>query len=254
MNRLGRVWALFGHECQSLRRDPFPLVLIFFMPVALMFFFTPAYQGSSPFTGAAQAVPGMTVTFAFFAIAVLGLSIFREHGWQTWERLLASRLTRLELYAGKALVPLVLVASQVMVLTVVGVAFFGLIVRGSWLALLLVALAFAIALAMVGLMVVGLCRTWQQVNVIGNLCAVLLGGLGGGLVPVARLPGPARALSPLTPSYWGVSGIHGALAGGAGQWPDVGRSCGILLLYAAVSGAIAWYRLRRHERKVVVWA
>jgi hypothetical protein len=102
----------------ALRRDPFPLVLMFLMPLVLIHFFTPTYRagrvdGHPVTSGAGQSVPGMTATFAFFALAVVGLSVFREHDWRTWDRLRATPMRPLELYVGKALVPVLLVAGQV---------------------------------------------------------------------------------------------------------------------------------------------
>ena len=195
-----------------------------------------------------HTAPGMACLFGFFSIAIVGFAIFREHGWRTWPRLRAAGIGapraagRQARRAGRAR------AAQHVVLFGFGVAFLDFKVNGAWLAVALLALAFAAMILWRRARGGGGARTVQQLNAVTNLGTMVLGGLGGALVPVMELPevGPA------------------ARAGLAGQLGDGGlprrrsstapASATSLLPLAAMLGlpallaAIALWRLRSTRR------
>src|SRR6185295_6561976 len=93
---LVRVAAIAKRDLKVLRTDFFPVTVLIVLPFVLMPFLQPAFklalsvEGHHGATGAEQVIPGMAVTFGFFLVGNLSLGFYREHGWNTWERLRAS--------------------------------------------------------------------------------------------------------------------------------------------------------------------
>ena len=241
---LRRSLAIARHDLRLLRRDPFPAILLIGMPLVLMAFMRPAFRaalldaGYVGVNGAEQVVPGTTVMFAFFLVGNVGFAFFREHGWQTWERLRASEARPIEVMAGKAAGPLLTSALQLLVLFGLGTLLFGLDVRGSIPGLVLVAASLAICLVALGYAVTALCRSIMQMNAISNLGALLFAGLGGALTPISTLPGWARAVAPATPSYWAMRGFRAVILDGGGLG-SVTLPCAVLLTFAFGFGLVA---------------
>lgn len=258
MTSLLQVGAVARHELRVLRQDPAPLVLLVFMPLVLMAFLQSAFgpalvaEGHAGATGVEQAVPGMSVMFAFFLVGNVGFSFYREHGWATWERLRATAAPPATVMAGKVVVPIVLCLAQLGLLFIVGILLFGLQITGSHAGLAVVAVAFSCSLVALGVCVVGLTSTVMQMNVVANLGAMVLAGLGGALVPVVELPGWAQAVAPGVPSYWAMRGLQEAVLLPT-TLGDALLPAGMLLAFAAGFCALALWRFRFEESKTS-WA
>jgi ABC-2 type transport system permease protein len=236
-------------ELRLLRHDPVPAAVLVGMPLVLMTLLseamrsTLATEGYRGAAGSSQTVPGMACVFASFAIAVVGFAIFREHGWRTWPRLRAAGLSTRSLLLGKLAVPAGLVAAQHGVLFGFGVVFLDLSVSGSWVAVVLVAVCFAVLVLCAGLAAAAALSTIQQVNAVTNLGAMALGGLGGGFVPVAALPGWIEPVAPVSPVYWAMEGYRTAILDGGGVG-DVLGPLAVLLGFGALFAGVAVWRLR----------
>lgn len=251
-----RSWAIARHDLRILRSDPVFLVTMTVMPLIVMAFIKPAFGATTvPLAGAGvaangaeHAVPGVTVMFAFFLVGNVGFGVFREHGWNTWERLRASRATSAEVMAGKVVVPLLTLALQLAVLIGLGGLLFDLNVRGSMPAMIAVAAALALCLVCLGLLLLALARSILQLNAVSNLGTMLFAGLGGAIAPIAVLPGWARAVAPATPSYWAMRGFRDVIAGGG--FAQVALSIAVLLGFAAIFAVVAGLRFRFDDVKV----
>lgn len=258
MDVLLQAVAVARHEARVLRQDPSPLVLLVAMPVLLIAFMHSAFrtmlveEGFVGATGAEQAVPGMAVMFAFFLVGNVGFAFFREHGWGTWERLRAADVAPAAVVAGKVVVPLLSSLAQTSCLFALGVIVFDMRIAGSVAGLALVAFAFACCLVALGVCVVAVCRTIMQLNTLSNLGALVIAGLGGALMPVAALPGWARAIGPGVPSYWAMRGFQDAILTES-TLLDALLPAGLLLGFAALFTAVALLRFRFEETKTT-WA
>ena len=67
-----------------------------------------------------------------------------------------------------------------------------------------------------GLAAAAALSTIQQVNAVTNLGAMVLGGLGGGFVPVESLPDWIEPFAPISPVYWAMEGYRTAILDGGG--------------------------------------
>lgn len=258
MMSLWRSWAVARHDLRILRSDPVFLLSMTVMPLIVMAFIKPAFGATTiPLGGAAMdgevngaehAVPGVTVMFAFFLVGNVGFGVFREHGWNTWERLRASRAAPAEVMAGKVVVPLLTLALQLSVLIGLGGVLFDLDVRGSIAAMAVVAAALALCLVSLGLLLLAVARSIMQLNAVSNLGTMLFAGLGGAIAPIAVLPGWARAIAPGTPSYWAMRGFRDVIGGGG--FAEIALPVGVLLGFATGFAVLAGIRFRFDEVKV----
>ncbi len=247
--------AVTRQQLRLLKRDPWFLVIMFGMPIAIMPLMRKTVglslvaAGYPDASGAEQVVPGQMVLFGFFVAGSTAFALFREHGWRTWDRLRASPASPRGLLAGFGIPWIMIhVGFQAIVLGV-GMVFFGLdFDGGSPFAAALIVLAFSCCVVPIVLLAAATFRTVNQVQGIVNLGAMLLGGLGGGLVPVEQLPGWAEAVAPSTPQYWAMEG-HRSVFLEQGGLADVVGSAAVLFAIGGVAAALAVVRFRADETK-----
>lgn len=253
---LSRSRALIRHEMR-LQLSEWPnLLSMVLMPLVMIAFFKPLARlavapGHPGANGAEYSVPAMSTMFAFFLVAFIGFSFFVEHRWNTWERLRASPATNAEIMVGKVVPGVLLCLAQQFVLFGAGFLVFGLRVRGSIVGLLAIVLALAVALTAIGVLLAAIVKNEQQMNVIGNVGAMVLAGVSGALVPLSLLPGWARAVAPVAPQYWAMRGFRSVILDGAG-FGAVVLPVVVLLVLGAAAGTLALMRFRFDEPKVQV--
>jgi ABC-2 type transport system permease protein len=246
--------ALAVNELRLLRNDPVPAVVLVAMPIVLMVLLTPALslalaaEGHLGASGAEQSVPGMICVFSFFGVALVGFALFREHGWRTWVRLRAAGLSSASAVAGLLAVPAGLLAVQHVVLLATGVVFLDLEVTSSWWALIPISLTFIALVLTMGLAAAAVLGTIQQLNAVTNLGAMVLGGLGGGFVPVSTLPGWLQPLAPISPAYWAMRAYRAVLLEGQPRGAVL-TSVAVMAAVAVAFAGIAIARLRLDRPK-----
>jgi ABC-2 type transport system permease protein len=253
---MGAPSTIMRLDFRVMRRDPGPLIVLIGMPLVLMSFVRPMFEGVLRYegflhaNGAEQAVPGMATMFGFYLLTYVSIAIFREHGSNTWERLLATPARPLEILLGKVTPLFLLGLVQQFVLFTLGSLLFHLKVEGSLVALAMISVALVTCLVAMGLALASVCRTVQQVNAFGNLLTILLGGLGGSLAPTSLLPAWAAAIAPFTPGYWAMRGFRSVILNGVAE---VLPSVGVLFAFAVAFTVIAARRFDFSETKIF-WA
>jgi ABC-2 type transport system permease protein len=247
--------AVVKQQLRIIRRDPWFLFIMFFMPLVVMPLFKRTMglslqaSGYTSASGAEQVVPGQAVMFGFFVGGSAGFCLFREHGWQTWDRLRASSASSRALLIG-FMIPWVVILTvfQAALLSVGGLALGLRLNGGSPLAELAVMFAYSCCVVALIMLISSTLRTVNQVNAFQNVGAMAFAGLGGALVPLSQLPGWARAVGPFTPAYWAMRG-HNAVFLEAGGLGDVVVPVGVLLIAAVALMALATIRFRVDETK-----
>jgi ABC-2 type transport system permease protein len=255
MSSLRRVGVIIGHEFRLQWRDPLPLMILVVFPVITIAFLEPAMKpaliaaGYPHANGAEQVVPGQTVMSAFYLVSLITFSFFGEHAWLTWDRLRASAATSSEIVLGKSLPRVAAGIAQFLVVIGAGVLLFGLHIRGNAIALVPLILAFTLCLVLLGVATTAVCRTAQEANSFSFLGMVLFGAIGGAFVPLSYLPGWARAIAPVTPTYWVMRGLHSVILDGRSYG---GTALPALMLAAmgALFAIVALRRMRFDETKV----
>ncbi len=255
MNAARRVGVLVAHEVRLARRDPTAILVLIAFPVIMMAFLKPVFRpalvetGHAHANGAEQVVPGQAAMAAFFLVSMVTFAFFAEHGWSTWDRLRASAATSGEIVLGKSLPFVAIGLVQFAVVLGTGVAFFGLHIRGSVLALVPLLSAFVVSLVLLGVAVTALCKSAQQANAFGYSGMVIFGAIGGAFVPFALLPAWARTIAPVTPTSWVMRGLRAVVLDGRGLGAIAAPTL-VLLGMAALFAAVALRRLRFDEAKL----
>lgn len=246
--------AIARHEARILRADGVAMLSLILMPVVMIGFLKPVFRASTEGEfgggGGDYAVPAMTVLFAFFLTGFVGYQIFAEHRWNTWERLRASQARNAEIMIGKMLPALGLAAVQQTFLFGAGIVLFGMQVRGSLVGVLAIVASLSLCLVGLGVLLAAILKNEQQLNAIANLGAMVLGGLGGALVPLSALPDWARTVAPATPQYWAIRGFRDLILEGKGLDAAV-LPVIVLLGITAILGGLGLLRFRFDEPKVV---
>ena len=250
-----RSYAIIKHEFRVLRSDGASLLTLVLMPLVMIAFLKPmfgtALAGQFPgANGAEYAVPSLTVLFAFFGVSFVGFLFFSEHRFNTWERILASQARPAEIMVGKMIPTFLLSLTQQSLLLGAGVVLFGLRFRGSVLGAVAIIVTLSLCLTALGVLLAAVLRTEQQLNVFANLGAMVLGGIGGSLVPVALLPGWAQTIAPIAPHYWALKGFRAVTLEGRGFEAVLGP-IGVLASIALALGIVAMARFRFDEPKAV---
>jgi ABC-2 type transport system permease protein len=225
----------------------FPLILMAFLkPTFALALAEHGYPGAN---GAEQVVPGQAVINGFYIVGMTSFAFFAEYGWNTWDRLRASKATSLDIIVGKSLPLLAVSAAQFLVIFTIGVPVFDLHSRGPFIALVPLIAAFAICLVVLGVMITALCRTIQQVSAIAMGGLVLFGALGGALVPLEVLPGWARTIAPATPTYWVMRGFRSVILDGH-SFSAILLPCCVLAGMSLAFAAVSISRFRFADAKV----
>ena len=249
-----RVGVILAHELRLSLRDPLSLTILVMFPIITMAFLKPAFRaaleqsGYPHANGAEQVVPGQAVVGAFFIVSVTTFAFFAEFGWLTWDRLRASPATSLEIVLGKAIPRVAMVVTQLFVVLATGVLVFDLNIRGSALALVPLILVFSLTLVLLGVAVTAVCRSAQQANAFAYVGMVVFGAIGGALVPFSTLPGWARTIAPVTPTYWAMRGFRSVILDGAGMGAMV-KPIAALGAMGVLFALVALRRLRFDEAK-----
>lgn len=246
---------MLSHEFRLVAQDPLPVMILVVFPLVLMAFLKPTFRlallanGHAGANGAEQVIPGQAVANGFYIVGMTSFAFFAEHGWNTWDRLRASRATSTEIIIGKAIPRLVVSAVQFLAVFAIGTPLFGLHSRGPLLSLAPLVVAFATCLVTLGVMITALCRTIQQANAIAFGGLVLFGAIGGALVPLDTLPGWARGVAPATPTYWVMRGFRAVILTGDGL-SSLLLPMTVLLAMSATFLAISLARFNFSEQKI----
>jgi ABC-2 type transport system permease protein len=241
----GRMAMLVRHNFALLTGEPGPVISRLMQPLVLITLLRSLYVAAlardGVQAGTTQVVTGMLVMFSLLALSVVGTAILAERAWRTWDRLRATPARASEMLLGKAVPAFAMLALQQTVVIVFGVVVFGLHVRSAGLVAVAVS-CWALALLGIGATFGAVLRSQSELNVAYDIGGLLLSALGGAMVPLALLPGWARAIAPASPGYWAMSALHSALAG---QAAGTLRAAGVLLAVAAMMGTLAVWRISR---------
>lgn len=236
-------------------KDPWFILIMFGMPLVVMPLFRNVLaaslidSGFGDATGAELVVPGQMVLFGFFVGGSVGFSVYREHGWRTWDRLRSSAAQSRYLLLGFAAPWILIHVVYSAMLLLAGGLLVGLRLNGgSPVAVLIMLFAYSSCVIALILLATATFRTVNQLSGLQNVGAMLFGGLGGALVPFEALPRWAQFVSPLTPAYWAMRG-HRSVFLESGGVADVAPSAAVLFAAAVVLSVLATSRFRVDETK-----
>lgn len=250
-----RIAALTRAESLYARRLWVPLVVYLALPLVLMAFLQHAiglylisrYPNAN---GAEFVVPAQTILFGYMFTEHIGLWVFAEHSWRTWDRVRATPATTLEVLTAKAVHWGAYLVAQFAVLLIVGGVIFDLHVsRGSipaLVVLMLVTVVTALSFAFCG---IAICPSQAAYDAWTYGVSLVMAVLGGAITHVNLLPWWAHRVAPASPIYWSMRGARDLILG-EGGFGDIALPCAVLLAFAVAFSVVGWWRFDPSATKI----
>lgn len=152
---------------------------------------------------------GMILALSMIQVMMLAaLSISREREDGTFDMMLMSPLTPLEILIGKAIPPTIIAVGQGLVMFLICVLWFEIPFNGNFGALITVITIFSLCTVGIGLAISALANTAQQSIVMSFtlvLPSIILSGL---ITPRSAMPELIQYLALLNPYYYGLNALH----------------------------------------------
>jgi ABC-2 type transport system permease protein len=201
-----------------------------------------------------QSVPSWIVFAVFFIVLPIGNAFIAERNQGTFARLAGMNVSFGMIIMGKT-VPYFLVNQVQVAAMLAGGVWVVPLLGGSALTLgnspaglVLLSSSLSLCAIAMALLVAALGRTPEQASTVGGILNLLLGAMGGVMVPVFVMPPVLQALSNLSPMSWGLQGYLDLFLRGGGV-RDVLPEAALLLAGAAVLLGTAFAVLRRKARQ-----
>jgi ABC-2 type transport system permease protein len=178
---------------------------------------------ATPPTAVQQTVPAWLIFGMFFVVLPLSAIFITERQHGTLQRQLSLGLGHGTLLLGK-LLPFMAV-NQIQALVMLGVGVWLVPRFGGealtlpmhlWPPMAFMALALSFGAVAWALLVASVVRTTEQATVFGGVGNIILGALGGIMVPRFVMPAEMRALTNVSPMAWGLDGFHAVMLRGGG--------------------------------------
>lgn len=158
---------------------------------------------------------GMTFYFSIFSILLLMINLVEEKKMGTWNRLIFSPLSKTRIYMGQLLhyflVGLVQIGLAFMILRFV----LGISLGTNYVSMLAVTLSFVFAIVSLGLLIMGLVSSPQQLQVVIPIVTTSMAMIGGAFWPLEVVNNRILLfLAELMPIKHGIQGMLGAVIQG----------------------------------------
>jgi len=192
-------------------------------------------------------VPGNAVLFGFFIALTTAMAFAGERRSGTWRRLLAAPVPRWKALIA-TLVPYYLVGvTQLAFLFGIGAGVFGMRVAGSLGALVALSLVVVFCAVALGLLMAALGGSEKQLGGVGSVVLLVMGMLGGCMVPRLVMPAFMKQLGLAVPHGWALDGYYDVLVREGTTIADIAPQLGVLLAFG-VGFATLGVVLFRFER------
>lgn len=171
-------------------------------------------------------------------ILMTALSIVRERERGSFEFLIATPVTRLELMAGKIIPYIVIGLIQIVIVVVTGLLLFRIPMAGSFIDLGIVSLFFIAANLILGLVISSVTASQFQATQLSFfffLPSVLLSGF---MFPFDSMPAPAQWLGETLPLTHFIRAARGILLRGSSLFEHMGE-IGAMLLFSIIGFVLA---------------
>jgi linearmycin/streptolysin S transport system permease protein len=190
-----------------------------------------------------QTAPQNLVLFVFITSLASGSLIVQARRQGVLRRAVATRTGVGTILFGLGLGWFSIALVQSVIILAVGAIFFG-VDWGAPLPAALLVIDFAMVGCGAGLLLGALGRDEDKVSSIAPVLGIVLGALGGCMIPLEVFPPAMLAAAHAVPQYWAVRSWRELIFEGAGT-TAIAPALGVLALYAAALGAAAAVLLRR---------
>jgi ABC-2 type transport system permease protein len=187
--------------------------------------------------------PQNLVLFVFVNAAASGAALVRMRNSGVLRRALASPIGSGTVVAGIGLGWLAIAVLQSLIIVGVGALVFG-VNWGDPVAAIVLIVVYALVGSGAGLLIGAIGRSEDRVSAIAPVTGLVLGALGGCMVPLEIFPPTMRAIAHVVPQFWAITAWQHLVFDGAGLG-DVMVPVLVLAVFAAVFLGFATTVLRR---------
>nr|MBF0221436.1 ABC transporter permease [Desulfobulbaceae bacterium] len=164
-------------------------------------------------TSTQQSVPSWIVFGMFFVVIPMSTIFINERKQNTLMRIRAMNISVPVLFAGKIAPYLIINQIQVWLMIAVGIFFVpllggeALVLGNSISGLFMVSLGLSLAAIGTSVLIAVLAATVEQATTVGGIVNILLGAIGGIMVPKFVMPPAMQAFANVSPMSWGLEGF-----------------------------------------------
>jgi ABC-2 type transport system permease protein len=164
-------------------------------------------------TSTQQSVPSWIVFSLFFVIIPMSTIFISERKQNTLMRLSTMNISVPVLFVGKIIPYMIINQLQVWLMIAVGifvVPLFGaapLTIGGSVFGLMLVSVSLSLSAIGLSILIATLVDSIEQATTIGGIINILLGAIGGVMVPKFVMPEAMQQFANVSPMSWGLEGF-----------------------------------------------
>ena len=204
-------------------------------------------------TATQQNVPAWIVFSMFFVIIPISTLFITERNDGTFARLKAMNSSKFILFVSKVIPYMVINQLQLISMILVGIFIVPLlggdrldIVGVDFVALFVIGLSISFGAVGFALFLSSLMKSTEQASTVGALSSILMGAVGGIMVPKLVMPPFMQQMSMLSPMSWGLEGMLDVFVRNLGVGSVIFESA-ILVVFGIVSlGLAIWY----YDRKI----
>jgi len=192
-----------------------------------------------------QIVVGMTLYFVMYTVLFQMMSIAEQKTDGTWERMMLSPVSKLKIFSGLFLYYFLIGFIQVGLSFLIFTQWIGFSFGNHYGLLLLSISLFLIAIVALGLMLVSLVKTPQQLQAVIPIVATASAMLGGAFWPLEFVTQPVLLIfSRIIPIRYGIETLSDVIVRGA-SLSEIVSGYGFLIALTVLFGAIGVFFLER---------
>jgi len=189
-------------------------------------------------------VPGNAVLFGFYIALTVAMSFAGERRTGAWRRLLAAPVPRWKVLLATLVPFYVIGCAQLAFLFGIGALVFGMKVAGSLVALVVLSMAVVLCAVCLGLLFAAMGGTERQLGGIGSVVLLVMGLLGGCMLPRLIMPQTMKSIGHAVPHSWALDGYYDVLVREGTSLADIAPSLVALLAFAAGFAILGLARFR----------
>jgi ABC transporter DrrB family efflux protein len=198
----GKVEQL-GAEVQSMAANPNPIVLNQIQPYG------------NGLRGLDYLLPNILSLIAFQGAAMgLGRAVAGERKDGSLTRVFLTPTSSITIILGTLLYYVLQETFRTMLIVLAAIAFFGLIVRGSLLAILFIIMLFALGATGVGMVISVITKSQEQYMAVSMLVTLPMMFLAGVFAPIEMMPPVLRSLTGILPITYAADALRGVMIKG----------------------------------------
>lgn len=196
--------------------------------------------------------PGSIVLIVLFAAIFSSISVIEDRKEGFMQSVLVAPISRLSVVMGKVIGITLLASLQGAILVLASPLVIAETTMGSLLLTVATLCLLALGLSSLGFAIAWSMNSTQGFHAVMNLLLIPMWMLSGALFPTSGASEWVATIMRLNPLSYGVAAIRASLYGLRPQYvhdvPGFGTSLIVLLLFAAVMGGIAAWRVGRQEK------